>query len=90
AVRFDFGQSFYFRESVASLVGDRIPITLKLGAIALGLALVFAIPLGALAAVKRGSWFDRAALAFCALGQAVPTFWLGLTLIIIFSVNLRW
>ncbi|MBY6261021.1 ABC transporter permease [Azospirillum sp. 412522] len=90
AVQFDFGRSFYFRESVASLLGDRIPITLKLGAIALGLALLVAIPLGALAAVKRGSWFDRGALAFCALGQAVPTFWLGLSLIIVFAVNLRW
>lgn len=90
ALRLDFGQSFFFRDSVASLVGSRLPVTLTLGAMALLIALVIAVPLGVLAAVKRGGWIDRAALAFCVLGQAMPTFWLGLTLIIIFAVNLRW
>lgn len=90
AVRFDFGRSFYFRDTVATLVAERMPVTLTLGAISLGLALVIAIPLGVLAAVKRGSWIDRTALVFCALGQAIPTFWLGLSLIILFAVNLRW
>ncbi|PWC31371.1 ABC transporter permease [Azospirillum sp. TSO35-2] len=90
AARFDFGRSFYFRDTVAALVVQRMPVTLTLGAISLGVALVIAIPLGVLAAVKRGSWIDRAALIFCALGQAIPTFWLGLSLIILFAVNLRW
>jgi len=90
ALRFDFGRSYYFRDSVASLVAERLPVTLTLGAIALLLALLIAIPLGVVAAVHRGSWIDRTALVFCVAGQAIPTFWLGLTLIIVFSVNLRW
>jgi peptide/nickel transport system permease protein len=90
AVHFDFGRSFYFRDSVGSLVAARLPVTMTLGAISLALALVVAVPLGVLAAVRRGSFVDRAALVFCVLGQAMPTFWLGLTLIIVFSVNLRW
>ncbi|WP_407050783.1 ABC transporter permease [Methyloraptor flagellatus] len=90
AVRFDFGNSFYFRETVAALVVERIPVTLTLGAISLGIALLVAIPLGVIAAVNRGGWIDRAALMFCVLGQAIPTFWLGLSLILIFAVNLRW
>ena len=90
ALRLDFGQSLFFRDSVVSLIGVRLPVTLTLGAIALLIALAIAVPLGVLAAVKRGGWIDRTALAFCVLGQAMPTFWLGLTLIIVFSVNLRW
>jgi len=90
AVRFDFGRSFYFRDSVVSLVAQRLPITLALGGLSLALSLIIAVPLGVLAAVKQGGWIDRAALLFCVLGQAIPTFWLGLTLIIVFSVTLRW
>jgi peptide/nickel transport system permease protein len=90
ALRLDFGHSFFFRESVISLIGVRMPVTLTLGAIALLVSLVIAVPLGVLAAVKRGGWIDRIALAFSVLGQAMPTFWLGLTLIIVFAVNLRW
>ncbi|UTD27071.1 ABC transporter permease [Bradyrhizobium sp. WD16] len=90
ALHFDFGRSFYFRDSVASLVVQRMPVTLILGAISLTVALLIAIPLGVVAAVHRGGWIDRAALVFCVLGQAIPTFWLGLSLIIVFAVNLRW
>lgn len=90
AARFDFGRSFYFRDGVGTLVAARLPVTLTLGGISLALALLVAVPLGVLAAVRRGSWIDRLALIFCVLGQAMPTFWLGLTLIIVFSVNLRW
>lgn len=67
-----------------------MPVTLILGAISLTVALLIAIPLGVVAAVHRGGWIDRAALVFCVLGQAIPTFWLGLSLIIVFAVNLRW
>jgi peptide/nickel transport system permease protein len=90
ALRFDFGNSFYFRESVVDLLASRLPITLFLGVVALCVALFVAIPLGVLAAVKRGTWIDRAALSVSVLGQAMPSFWFGLTLITIFSVNLRW
>ncbi|MCJ2035470.1 ABC transporter permease [Methylobacterium sp. J-068] len=90
AIRLDFGNSFYFRESVIALLASRMPITLLLGVVALAVALFVAIPLGVLAAVKRGTWIDRAALSVSVLGQAMPSFWFGLTLIMIFSVNLRW
>lgn len=90
AIRLDFGNSFYFRESVVELLASRMPITLLLGVVALAVALFVAIPLGVLAAVKRGTWIDRAALSVSVLGQAMPSFWFGLTLIMVFSVNLRW
>jgi peptide/nickel transport system permease protein len=90
ALHLDFGNSFYFRESVIDLLAARLPITLYLGVIALAVALFVAIPLGVIAAVKRDTWIDRTALAVSVLGQAMPSFWFGLTLILIFSVNLRW
>lgn len=86
----DFGTSFYFRDHVTTLISQRLPVTLALGSISLFLALIIAVPLGVLAAVKQGGWVDRAALMFCVLGQALPTFWLALSLIILFSVTLRW
>ncbi|KMO43214.1 ABC transporter permease [Methylobacterium variabile] len=90
ALHLDFGRSFYFPEQVTDLVASRLPVTLTLGVIALAVALLVAIPLGVLAAFYRDTWLDRAALAVSVLGQAMPSFWFGLTLILIFSVNLRW
>lgn len=90
ALHFDFGNSFYFRATVTSLVASRIPVTLTLGAVSLGLSLIVAVPLGVLAAVYNGTIIDRLALAFSVLGQAVPAFCLGLGLIIVFAVNLHW
>ncbi|TNC15751.1 ABC transporter permease [Methylobacterium terricola] len=90
ALHFDFGRSFYFPEPVTDLLASRMPVTLTLGIIALAVALLVAIPLGVLAAFYRDTWIDRTALAVSVLGQAMPSFWFGLTLIMIFSVNLRW
>ncbi|MBS0246384.1 MAG: ABC transporter permease [Proteobacteria bacterium] len=90
AVHFDFGNSFYFRDTVVSLIASRIGVTLTLGAISLLLSLVVAVPLGVLAAVYNGTIIDRLALSFSVIGQAIPTFCLGLGLIIVFSVTLRW
>ncbi|AOW14703.1 ABC transporter permease [Hydrogenophaga crassostreae] len=90
AVRFDFGRSFYFESTVIELIGERLPITLKLGGIALLLAVVVAIPLGVLAAIYRDTWIDRVALAIAVVGQAMPSFWFALTLILLFSVGLKW
>ena len=90
ALHGDFGNSFYFRERVVDLIASRLPITLLLGMLALGMALFVAIPLGVIAAVRRDSWVDRLALFVSVLGQAMPSFWFGLTLIMVFSVNLRW
>ena len=90
ALHLDFGRSFYFPEQVTDLVAARLPVTLTLGIIALAVALLVAIPLGVVAAFHRDTWIDRTALAVSVLGQAMPSFWFGLTLIMVFAVNLRW
>ncbi|WP_034295626.1 ABC transporter permease [Herbaspirillum sp. RV1423] len=90
ALHLDFGKSFYFQAQVMDMVAERLPITLKLGGIALLLAVVVAIPLGVLAAIYRDTWLDRMALVIAVVGQAMPSFWFGLTLILIFAVTLHW
>jgi peptide/nickel transport system permease protein len=90
ALHLDFGNSFFFREKVTTLIAARMPTTLILGGIALAVALLVAVPLGVLAAIKRDTWIDRTALLVAVVGQAMPSFWFGLTLIVIFAVNLRW
>jgi glutathione transport system permease protein len=90
ALQLDFGRSFYFENTVVELIGERLPITLKLGGIALFLAVVVAIPLGVLAAIFRDTWIDRLSLGVAVIGQAMPSFWFALTLILLFSVGLKW
>ena len=90
AVHGDFGQSFFFREKVATLIADRLPITGTLGLIAIAIALAVALPLGILAAVKQNTWIDRLATSLALFGQAMPTFWFGLILMIVFGLKLGW
>ena len=90
ALRLDFGRSFYFQNTVMELVGERLPVTLKLGGIALLLAVIVAIPLGVLAAIYRDSWVDRLSLLVAVVGQAMPNFWFALSLILVFAVGLKW
>ena len=90
ALRLDFGRSFYFQGTVIELIGERLPVTLKLGGVALLLAVVVAVPLGVLAAIYRDTWIDRLSLMVAVVGQAMPTFWFALTLVIVFSVGLKW
>ena len=90
AIRGNFGESLiYHRESFTMLL-ERVPNTLVLAAAALLLQLVIGVPLGVIAAFKRGSWVDGAIRVFGVAGHAVPAFWLGLILIIVFAVQLRW
>jgi peptide/nickel transport system permease protein len=84
------GNSFFFQESVYNLIAGRLPITLGLGGLALAIALLVAIPLGVVAAVRRDTWVDRLALTIAVLGQAMPSFWFALMLIILFAVTLHW
>ncbi|AMP39770.1 MULTISPECIES: ABC transporter permease [Ralstonia solanacearum species complex] len=86
----DLGQSFFFQAPVTGLVAERLPITLRLGGIALLIAICTAIPLGVLAALYRDRWVDRLALLLAVIGQAMPSFWFGLTLILLFAVKLQW
>jgi ABC-type dipeptide/oligopeptide/nickel transport system permease component len=86
----DLGRSFFFQGTVMELVAERLPITLKLGGLALAIALCTAIPFGVLAAIYRDTWIDRLALLLAVIGQAMPSFWFGLTLILVFAVGLHW
>lgn len=86
----DFGDSLKNRKPTIELFAQKLPATLQLVIGAMIFALVVAFPLGILAAVKRGSLVDRAAMGFVSAGLAIPGFWFGLTLILIFSVRLRW
>lgn len=86
----DFGQSIYFRTSVASLIGDKIGTTLLLGALSIAFALILSIPLGVVAALWPNSWIDRLCLAIAVVGQALPNFFFALCLVMVFSISLRW
>ncbi|WP_135465658.1 ABC transporter permease [Crenalkalicoccus roseus] len=86
----DFGTSYFFRERVADLIAQRMPITLTLGLVGLGIALLVSIPLGILAAVREGSWVDRGVMLVALVGQAMPSFWLGLLLMILLGLQLGW
>ena len=89
AVQGDFGRSYTLRQPVADVIFARLPVTMALGASAIAFALLLAIPLGVLAAVRPNSIFDRVALAVAVIGQAMPTFWFALTLILWLGVVWR-
>ena len=90
AVRGDLGRSLFFPEEVSTLIAQRLPITLGLGALGLGAALLIGLPLGTLSALKPNGLLDRGVLSMSVLGQAMPPFWLGLLLIIFFGLQLAW
>jgi peptide/nickel transport system permease protein len=86
----DLGQSYFFKERVANLIAVRMPITVTLGLVGLAIALVVALPLGILAAVRENTWVDRAVMLVALVGQAMPSFWLGLILMIWLGLQLGW
>jgi len=86
----DLGESYFFKASVASLIAERLPVTLTLGITGLSIALLVSLPLGILAAVKENTTFDRAVQVVALLGQAMPSFWLSLILMIVFGLQLGW
>jgi len=88
-VQGDFGQSFSFQAPALSVALQRLPATLELTLAAMGIAVVIAIPAAVLASLRRGTLFDRAMMGVTLLGQSVPTFWLGMMMIIVLAVNLR-
>ena len=90
AVRGDFGSSIRHRQPATALILDRLPYTLLLGGVALLFSFFLALPIGVLAAVKRGTSLDGLTMLFALVGQAIPVFWLGILLILIFGVWLRW
>ncbi|HEY8242727.1 MAG TPA: ABC transporter permease [Casimicrobiaceae bacterium] len=89
-LRGDFGESFFFKKTVASLVADRIEPTLALATLTMILSIVIAVPLGVVAAYKQGTWVDRVVMGFSVLGFSVPVFVIGYVLIYLFAIELAW
>lgn len=86
ALHGDFGRSFFFQIPVHEVLLQRLPVTMQLGLCAITFALVLAVPLGIGAAVRPNSPLDRLALLLSVAGQAIPSFWFGLMLVVLFSV----
>ncbi len=86
----DFGQSYRWQMPALGLVLDRLPATVELALAGLVVSVALAVPLGVASAVWRGSLLDQAGRLFALLGQAMPAFWVGLLLILLFAVRLDW
>jgi peptide/nickel transport system permease protein len=89
-LRGDFGESFYFKKTVADLIASRLEPTLALSISTIVLAVVIAVPLGVLAAYKRGTFVDKLVMGFSVLGFSVPVFVIGYSLIYLFAIQLNW
>jgi peptide/nickel transport system permease protein len=88
--RADLGRSLVANQSVTSMLAERIPPTLKLAGVAFLFAVLIAVPMGVVTAVKRDTWVDTLGKAFAILGMATPNFWLGIMLILVLAVGLGW
>jgi ABC-type dipeptide/oligopeptide/nickel transport system permease component len=89
-VRGDFGVSFRTDRPVVSQILERLPATAELAAAAMVVAVLVALPLGVVAAVRRGTWIDQGAMTLALAGISVPGFWLGPLLALVFAVELGW
>ncbi len=90
ALQGDLGLSIQNREPVRDLIAQRIPATIQLGLAATVVGLLLGIPVAVISALRPGSWIDRSLSGWSALALGVPTFWLGILLILLFAVHLRW
>ena len=88
--RGDFGQSFQYRAPALLVVRERLPATLQLTLCAMVLTVVSGVTIGIVAAVRRGTRYDYAGTILAVLGQSLPSFWLGIMLVLLFGVTLRW
>ncbi len=86
----DFGESFFYKKSVADLVSERLEPTVSLSLLTIVLTILIAVPLGTLAAYTQGSWIDRVVMGFSVLGFSVPVFVVGYILIYLFAVQVDW
>ena len=89
-VRGDFGKSLYYRVPVWELYLSRLPASVELAGVAMLISIILGIPIGIFAAVRVNTWLDSFGNVFANLGLALPSFWVGLMLILIFSVDLNW
>jgi peptide/nickel transport system permease protein len=88
--RGDFGESFQYRAPALRVVVERLPATIALTLTAMALTVTVGVSIGIVAAVRRGTAYDYAGTVFAVLGQSLPNFWLGIMLILLFGVTLRW
>jgi ABC-type dipeptide/oligopeptide/nickel transport system permease component len=86
--RFDFGTTMISNEPVTKLILERFPLTLALALLGISIGIVVAVPLGVISAVKRWSFWDYFGLVFSQLGMAIPSFWLGMLLLLAFAVKI--
>ena len=86
----DLGDAIILRRPVAELIAENLPHSLILGCLAFVFSAVVGVATGALAAVFKDSWIDRSVMAFILLGSTLPSFWLGLLMILVFAVQLEW
>ena len=89
-VQGDFGQSLMLNQSVFSAVVDRLPVTLSLALLAFLITIPVGVALGVLAACKRNTWIDSAVMGVALVGVSIPSFWIAIVSVILFSVELRW
>lgn len=90
ALKGDLGRSIFLGIPVNQALKERLPVTVELSTLALIFSIIIGLPSGILAAVKQNTLIDRIAMLFAISGVSIPSFWLGLNLMMIFSVNLRW
>jgi peptide/nickel transport system permease protein len=90
AVRGEFGLSLRQGRKVSTLIAERFPATLELAMAAAVIALVLGIPMGVVAALRRGTWYAQALMGFSLVGVSLPTFLIGILLILLFAVQLHW
>lgn len=88
-MRFDFGDSMISGQPVTRLVLERFPLTLSLALMGMVISIIIAIPLGVVSAVKRWSFWDYLGMVFSQIGMAIPSFWLGILLLLLFSVKIK-
>ncbi len=86
----DWGWSLVTKRPVLEMIGERLPNTILLMTVTFAVTLAIAIPVGTISAIRQYSWFDHAATSLAFAGNSLPTFWIGLMLIMIFAVGLRW
>lgn len=86
----NFGRSFFHRRPVMDVILERLPATIELTLCSMLMAIIVSIPLGVLAAVKKGTVYDRSSVVTAMVGVSMPGFWFGIILIILFAINLQW
>jgi peptide/nickel transport system permease protein len=89
-MRGDFGTSVRTRLPIGTMLAEKLPVTIELATLSMLVAIVIGLPVGILAALRRGTWLDYGASVFGLAGLSIPSFWLGIMLILGFSVHLGW